>query len=197
MKTDCLPILPPPPENLAKTQLLTAFTPEEKRIFDDGLVLILKEYHDRLDAAVSDAYSWPHDLSDQEILTKLVALNKERAEEERRGLVRWLRPDYQIPRFAKAQDKQAIAEDGAQVTADLLPVDTIQKISFPKNAVEQTAAVFAALASATVPLGVDEIVGQFKATKATRRQVAGVLASLARLGHVATDGKTYALRRVA
>jgi hypothetical protein len=38
-------------------------------------------------------------------------------EEEKRRLVRWLRPDYQIPRFAKGVDKQAAKEEGAQVAA--------------------------------------------------------------------------------
>ncbi len=31
------------------------------------------------------------------LLTRLVALNHERAAEEKRGLIRWLRPDYQNP----------------------------------------------------------------------------------------------------
>jgi hypothetical protein len=35
--------------------------------------------HRRLDAAVFDAYGWPHDLSDDEILARLLALNLERA----------------------------------------------------------------------------------------------------------------------
>lgn len=35
--------------------------------------------HKRLDAAVFDAYGWPHDLSDEEILERLLALNLERA----------------------------------------------------------------------------------------------------------------------
>ncbi len=35
--------------------------------------------HDRLDRAVLDAYSWPHDLADEEILGRLLALNLERA----------------------------------------------------------------------------------------------------------------------
>jgi hypothetical protein len=35
--------------------------------------------HTRLDAAVFDAYGWPHDLSDEEILARLLALNLERA----------------------------------------------------------------------------------------------------------------------
>ncbi len=35
--------------------------------------------HRRLDEAVLDAYGWPHDLSDEEILARLLELNKERA----------------------------------------------------------------------------------------------------------------------
>ncbi len=35
--------------------------------------------HEKLDAAVLDAYGWPHDLSDEEILERLLALNLERA----------------------------------------------------------------------------------------------------------------------
>jgi hypothetical protein len=35
--------------------------------------------HRQLDQAVLDAYGWPHDLSDEEILERLLALNLERA----------------------------------------------------------------------------------------------------------------------
>ena len=35
--------------------------------------------HTKLDAAVFDAYGWPHDLSDEQILERLLALNGERA----------------------------------------------------------------------------------------------------------------------
>jgi len=35
--------------------------------------------HKRLDAAVADAYGWPADLSDDEVLERLFALNQERA----------------------------------------------------------------------------------------------------------------------
>ena len=35
--------------------------------------------HRRLDAAVLDAYGWPRDVSDEEILARLLALNLERA----------------------------------------------------------------------------------------------------------------------
>jgi hypothetical protein len=40
----------------------------EKVIHEWGLISTLKQIHDDLDAAVSDAYGWPRDLSDEEIL---------------------------------------------------------------------------------------------------------------------------------
>jgi hypothetical protein len=169
----------------------------DRIIFDDGLVLIMQELHDSLDVAVAEAYGWPADISDDEILARLVALNKERAEEEKRGQVRWLRPDYQIPRFAKGVDKQAAKEEGAQVAAELIAA-VEQKPSFPSGAVEQTAAVFAALAAASGPLDAKGLAAQFKRTRTTEKKVGEVLASLARLGYVTSeDSKTFALRRVA
>lgn len=38
--------------------------------------------HKTLDAAVADAYGWPHDLSDEQVLEKLFALNQARAAAE-------------------------------------------------------------------------------------------------------------------
>ena len=169
----------------------------DRKIFDDGLVLIMNELHNKLDVAVAEAYGWPTDLSDDEILARLVALNRERAAEEKRGLVRWLRPDYQIPRFAKGVDKQAAKEEGAQVAAELIPV-VEQRPSFPSGAVEQTAAVFAAMAAASQALDAKGLAAQFKRTRTTEKKVGEVLASLARLGYVTSeDGKTFVLRKVA
>ncbi len=36
--------------------------------------------HQKLDEAVLDAYGWPHDLTDEQILERLLALNLERAQ---------------------------------------------------------------------------------------------------------------------
>lgn len=93
---------------LAKLRAGEAFTAKEQALHAQAQTSILRQLHDDLDAAVAEAYGWPADLSEAEILERLVALNRERAEEERRGLVRWLRPDYQA--------KQAPAE-----TPELLP----------------------------------------------------------------------------
>ena len=41
--------------------------------------------HEKLDKAVLDAYGWPHDISDDEILERLLALNLERAADQVEG----------------------------------------------------------------------------------------------------------------
>ena len=55
---------------------------KEKAIHEQGLVTVLRELHDELNRAVLDAYGWPHDLGDEEILERLLALNLERAGRE-------------------------------------------------------------------------------------------------------------------
>jgi hypothetical protein len=70
--------------------------------------------------------------------------------------------------------------------------------SFPSGAVEQTAAVFAALASSRIPLDEKSIATQFCKTRNTDKKIGDVLSALARLGHVTTnDGKMFAVGRVA
>lgn len=184
---------------LEKLKANTPLDEDDEAIKDKGLILILKELHERLDTLVFEAYGWPQTLSDEQILERLVALNHERAAEERRGHVRWLRPEYQVPRFGKKLDKQAAKEEGAQVTADLgLPEPGAKKPSFPADAVAQTAAVFAALASARQPIDARAIAAGFRKTKNLEQAVEDVLGALARLGHVATkDGKLFEVRRVA
>ncbi len=60
---------------------------------------IVNRLHEQIDEAVAAAYGWPADLPPSEVVARLVALNSERAAEEKAGTARWLRPDYQIPRF--------------------------------------------------------------------------------------------------
>jgi hypothetical protein len=63
-------------------------------------------------------------------------------------------------------DKQAAKEEGAQIAAELgLPGAAARKPSFPSDAVGQTAAVFAVLASASGPLDAAAIAGGFRKTK--------------------------------
>jgi len=110
----------------------------DKDIYDQGLIGILRDLHDQIDAAVAEAYGWPVDLSDEDILLRLVALNKTRAEEEARGQIRWLRPDYQNPTGQQAAK-------GKTADMDLGVVAKIEKAPWPKTMPEQIAAVREAL----------------------------------------------------
>lgn len=112
---------------------------KDKEIYDHGLVGILKDIHDQIDAVVAEAYGWPVDLSEDEILHRLVDLNRARAAEEAKGHIRWLRPEYQNPK-----GKAAVAK-GEQTAMDIGPAETAAKAPFPKLLPEQIAAVRAAL----------------------------------------------------
>jgi hypothetical protein len=184
---------------LEKLKSGVALTEDDERIKSEGLILILKELHEKLDALVFQAYGWPQDLSDEEILSRLVALNAERAAEEKRGIVHWLRPDYQIPRFGRGADKQAAAEAGAQTTVELVVSEKEQKRSFPTSAIEQAAEVFSALAAARGPVDAATIASTYKQGKKAEPKIAAILAAAARIGEVATldGGMTFQFRRVA
>ena len=184
---------------LEKLKSNTPLDQDDEAIKDKGLILILKELHERLDALVFEAYSWPRTTTNEQFLERLVALNHERAEEERRSHVRWLRPDYQIPRFGQKLDKQAAKEEGAQIAADLgLPEVSARKPSFPADQVAQTAAVFAALGAARGLTSAEALASNFRKTKGLEKSIHGVLSSLVRLGYVTTkDGENFELRRVA
>ena len=174
-----------------------ALNETEHRTFNDGLVLILKEYHDKLDEAVAAAYGWPADLSDEEILTRLVTLNKQRAKEEARGIVHWLRPEYQIPRFGSDKERAEQIE-----AALIVPEATVQKPAFPADDLGQTAAVMATLAEAAGAIDTATLADGFRKTGGKGRSVVAkveaVLTALYRMGYVTTDdGKTWRLRKAA
>lgn len=82
---------------LAKLKSGEDLSVKDQAIHKQGLCSVLKDLHDRLDAAVADAYGWPVDLPDDELLTRLVVLNHQRAAEEKAGTIRWLRPAFQAP----------------------------------------------------------------------------------------------------
>jgi hypothetical protein len=168
---------------------------QEEATKTNGLVLILKELHERLDAPVAEAYCWPENLSDDEILAKLVALNAERAQEEKRGLVRWLRPNYQRARAGVAAEPATPSEE--QLEAPLvIAAAKAQKPAFPATDLERTAAVFAALAEAATPLNAQSIAAKFRQGRKIEPSVARILAAFARMGQFHTsDGARFTPRR--
>jgi len=170
-----------------------ALDSDSRRIFDEGLVLILLELHRKLDAAVAKAYGWPADLAEDEILARLVALNKDRAAEEARGKIRWLRPEYQIERFGVPTEKEEQFE--AELVAKAAKV---QKPAFPSNDVAQTAAVMAVLADSLGPMGPAEVAASFRQGKKIEPKVDAVMMALARMAYIApaNGGERFTLRHV-
>ncbi len=174
-------------EKLRSGESLTA---KEQMIHEQGLVSVLKQIHDDLDAAVFDAYGWPHDLDDEAILQRLVDLNHERAEEESRGLIRWLRPEFQNP-----VDKQAGTarqtefvhgdEDETEVVASKTtskPAAKIKKQPWPKTLPERMVAIQSALQRHFSPAAAQEIAAYY--TRASKSDVALLLDTLAAVGNV-------------
>ena len=137
-----------------------ALTPQERDIHDRGLVTLIRQHHDAIDEGVADAYGWVEEhragaLDEETILTRLVALNKEQAAEEARGLVRYLRPEFQDPGY-----RAPIAGTLDLGEAAVAPVSNV--IPWPATLPEQVGAVQSILAAAPAPLGAGDIARSFK-----------------------------------
>src|SRR5690606_30616445 len=93
---------------LEKLRSGDALTARERETHELAACAVLRDLHDALDKLVSDAYGWPRSLSREEILDRLVALHDGRVEEEKQGHIRWLRPEYQVPRFGSGEERVAV-----------------------------------------------------------------------------------------
>ena len=176
----------------AKIEAGEALTFVEQEQRQRGRIDLIAELHDRVDAAVADAYGWPADLPDAEIVARLVALNGQRCAEERRGHVQWLRPDYQQARAGV----QAIARPVEEQIEAALPRAAARKPAFPRDAVGQTAAVFAALRDGT-PLSAATVAARYSQGRRAEPRIIATLLALERLGHVTAEGGAFRLRRAA
>lgn len=190
---------------LEKLRAGEELTAKDKTIHQKGVVSLLRELHDELDRAVLDAYDWP-DLADQlvgrpggttslpdkpadqaeaeeELLMRLVALNKQRTAEESQGKVRWLRPDYQAP--DATQVGAELATEQAEAPLAAAPAAK-GKVTFPKSAPEQLKVLREALAER--PHTVESLAELFK--RKPRKSVEEGLLSLAAVGRAEHEQKT-------
>lgn len=150
-----------------------ALTEVERDIHDKGLVTLIRQHHDALDALVAKAYGWEADLADEEIVTRLVALNKARAAEEAKGVIRWLRPEYQAPDYtAPVNATLDLGEAAAPVPDTIIP--------WPEKLPDQVSAVAAILSGSGIPLAPQDVACNFKGKRAAT--VAPVLEALAGIG---------------
>jgi hypothetical protein len=187
----------------------TPLNAKEKLIHEQGLVSVLRELHDALDTAVLDAYGWS-DLApalvgkpggttplpdkpagqaaaEEELLTRLVALNAQRAREEAAGQVRWLRPEFQAPQAGAAPTVQGELDTGDQPA----PVVVTGKMPWPKALPDQVQALRHALSVSQAPESVEAVAARFKG--APRARVGEVLETLAALGQVRRSDAGFVL----
>lgn len=154
-----------------------ALTPQERDIHDRGLVTLIRQHHHAIDEGVADAYGWGDEhragtLGEETILDRLVALNKERAAEEARGMVRYLRSEFQDPGYhAPVATTLDLGEAAVAPASNVIP--------WPATLPEQVGAVQSILAAAPAPLGASDIARSFKGKRAaTVRPVLDALAGL-------------------
>ncbi len=191
-------------------------TEEERDVHERAQIAILAEIHDDIDRAVLDSYGWSdlapaligkpggttpslhkspeQEEAEEEMLSRLVALNKERAAEEARGHVRWLRPDYQIPKLGH---KVPGAGEAQQVEADLAIDQGPDKPAWPKDGLEQIRLVRDVLGAARGPVDAEAVTRAFKQKYSAKRRdrVEEVLANLADLGLAREDGGGFIAAR--
>ncbi len=195
---------------LEKLKAGEPLTAKDKTIHEHGLVSVLKSLHDELDRAVLGAYGWS-DLAplleiangnarpesagqasrdeamralDAALLDRLVVLNAERAAEEARGLVRWLRPEFQNPQAAPRQ--QAIEVEGEAGVAALTPGPSAkgrgEKLPWPAALPEQVAAVARLLAESPAPLDADAVAARYTGRGPWKKRLPQLLETLVALG---------------
>ena len=160
---------------------------KDQMINQQGLASVVLSLHQQLDTAVADAYGWPHDLPDSEILTRLVLLNHERAAEESAGQIRYLRPSYQAP------GQQQLGIDlPTSAPATSAPVAVASQQEWPKELSKQMQAVRDAVQQAGVPLSAKQVAAFFQRTNAGKVQpLLNTLAALALVRQ--TPEGTYAM----
>ena len=150
-----------------------ALTAPERDLHDRGLVTLLRERHDAIDALVAEAYGWPVDQADEEILLRLVALSAARAAEETQGLIRWLRPSFQAPDYqAPIAKRLDLGEAPVALLDNVIP--------WPGSLPEQVSAVQSVLATAAAPLTPQDVARSFRGKRAA--SVRPVLEALAGIG---------------
>ena len=154
-----------------------------------GLVGVLRELHDELDAAVLAAYGLPATASTDDILAHLVQLNTQRAAEEAQGRVRWLRPDFQNPQNS-LQKQELLPQEDQAPEADLdgekplsKPEQTKpQQLPWPATLPGQGRAVAEALARSPVPPTLPALEQSFKGRGARKKSLPRLLQTLEVLG---------------
>ncbi len=186
---------------LEKLRASESLSAKERTLHDHGLVSVLRELHDELDRAVFEAYGW-NDLAaelagrpgatapltdkpaaqtqaEDELLSRMVKLNFQRAVEEGRGLVRWLRPEYQA---GQATATQTEFEEEVQAVV----ASAIKRSPWPATLPEQIRLVAETVSAVNRPLNLDQLAEHFIGRGRWKKRLPDIVNSLEALGRLRT-----------
>ena len=151
-------------------------------IHDQGLVSVLRDIHDDLDRAVAEAYGWQPDLSAEDILFRLVELNAARAAEERSGLIRWIRPEFQ---------STAATQTGLDVETEVEGLQPVRaaRPPWPPSLPGRVRAVRDYLVQTPTPVSSETVARSF--TRARSPEVVAILETLVALGQAQRGENGY------
>jgi very-short-patch-repair endonuclease len=127
---------------------------------------------------------------DDAVLERLVALNAERAAEEARGLVRWLRPEFQNPQAAPAQ---TVIDTGPEddTPEAVAPLAAAKPQPWPKDAVAQVRAVADVLSTSPQALSLDDLAARFTARGPWKKRLPQLLEMLVAMGRAREDAGRF------
>ena len=174
-----------------------ALTTKEQSIHTRGIVTVLKELHDELDTAVLAAYGWSdlHPSTDSQVLlTRLLVLNTQRAADEAKGIIHWLRPDFQNPP-SKLSNKEQTMQVQQALEVDL-PAKNLSKkegkttdptnpktaTPWPATLPEQISAVAQLLTAAPTAFTLTQIEAAFKGRGQWKKSLPVLLQTLEAVG---------------
>jgi hypothetical protein len=173
-------------------------TGKDRSTNEQGLAEVLLQLHQELDRAVLAAYGWPQDLTEQEVLGRLLALNKQRRAEEQGGLVRWLRPEFQCPNevsggaeTAPTQGALKLVQEGELEAPTPGPLARSSKQPWPESVPQQILAVRERLATLAAGATAEQVATGFKGRRSDR--VNELLDTLVVLGQAIRSADGYQL----
>lgn len=130
---------------------------------------------------------------EEALLEKLVALNSARAEEEKQGIIHWLRPEYQNSQGAANASKAVTAQTELAIDdeAETPVAIAATKQPWPKGDLEQVKAIADLIANSKSPLSLESVATCFSGKGQWKKRLPNILDMLVIVGKARVDERGY------
>lgn len=153
---------------LVKVRAGVALNADDDKIRDKALIDTLKQIHDDIDSTVLAAYGWPQNITEPELLQRLVELNATRAQEEAQGITRWLRPSYQAadgPTIMDPNESEPESNPPTKSPTKRKPAPKASTLTWPSDMPARIRILTEFLRAAGEPMETGVIASAFKGAK--------------------------------